>query len=123
MSSIRLSDIKNTTCSALLWTLVVNSPILSGSMQMHIQLGYGNDGYEVIIEAPFYDMKKWEKNKTLVYTGETKNGFTDYAQWVNEAGGFGKHNKSEHWVNRVVNEVCRSIAIEYGGIVEGELEG
>jgi len=119
---MNLSDIKDVTRSSLLWQLIMDSPILSGNMQYHIQLGYGNDGYEVIIEAPFYDMKQWRKNKTIVHTGETKHGFSDYAQWVNEAGGFGRHNKSEHWVNRSVNDICRSIAIKYGGVVEGVLE-
>ena len=114
-------EIEEYARSSLFWNLIKESPILSGSMQYHIQMGYGNDGYEIIIEAPFYDMKKWQKDKTLVYTGESHNGVTDYALSVNEAGGFGRHNASEGWVNRCVNYVCRDVAQKYNGVVEGEL--
>lgn len=116
------SEIKEFLRNALYFNLITDSPILSGSMQYHIQLGYGADGYEIIIEAPFYDMKEWEKRKVLVYTGESHNGTTDYAVSVNESGGFGRHNASEHWVNRCINAVCQEIATKFGGVVEGELQ-
>lgn len=99
------------------YNLIVNSPILSGSMQAHIQLGYGNSGFQIVIDAPFYDMKEWEKNKRLVYTGANKNGITAYAKWVNDVGAFGRHNKSEHWVNRVLNDSCTVIANKIGATV------
>lgn len=116
-----ISDIKDVTRSSLLWSLVISSPVLSGNMQMNIQMGYGNDGYEIVIEAPFYDFNRWKKEGTIVYTGESKKGFTDYAYWVNEAGGFGSHNKSEGWVNRAIMFVCEDIASRFGGVVEGSL--
>ena len=104
------------------YNLVMQSPVLSGSMQAHIQFGYGNDGFEIIIDAPFYDQKEFRKNHNLVYTGEIKNGKTAYAYWVNEMGAFGRHNKSEHWVNRVLNECCQAVASEIGGTVINELQ-
>ena len=122
MDALEMDELKEFLKSSLLWTLVTKSPILSGSMQVHIQPTWSSDGTIIVIEAPFYDQKEWRKNQRLVYTGESKYGFTDYAQWVNDAGGFGRHNKSEHWVNRVVNQVCKEVARKYDGIVEGELE-
>lgn len=104
------------------YNLVMQSPVLSSSMQNHIQIGYGNDGFQIVIDAPFYDAKEWEKNKQLVYTGAIKNGMSAYAYWVNEVGAFGRHNKSEHWVNRVLNEACLALAGEIGAEVINELQ-
>lgn len=102
--------------------LIMSSPILSGNMQSMIQLGQiGTKEVEIIISAPFYDIKEWEKNKVVKHTGESKNGVTDYANWVNELGGFGRHNKSEYWVNRVCYECAQAVANEVGGIVINEL--
>ena len=114
-------DLKEELQYSLLWNLVMESPVLSGNMQSMISLGYGNDGYEVIIEAPFYDMKKWQKQGIIVHTGANKNGITDYAYEVNEFGAFGRHNKSEHWANRVINTCCEEIAKKYGGEVTKRL--
>lgn len=119
---MNLDEVKEFLRNALYFNLIMESPVLSGSMQYHIQMGYGADGYEIIIEAPFYDSARWQKDKVLVYTGESKNGVTDYAYDVNESGAFGRHNKSEHWVNRCINNVCREVALKYNGVVEGELE-
>lgn len=116
------SNIKEELQYKLLYELIMQSPVLSGNMQYHIQLGYEDD-YVIKIEAPFYDMKEFKKKGVIVHTGKSVNGVTDYANWVNEAGGFGSHNKSEHWVNRVINECCNIIAKKYGAIVEGELVG
>lgn len=90
-----------------------NSPIMSGNMKSFI-IFTGND---VRIYAPFYDIKKWKKSGEIVHTGESIYGFTDYAQWVNQVGGFGTHNKSEHWVNRVCNDVADMVARKYKGKV------
>lgn len=91
------------------------APILSGNMQMSIQCGLTSPSEsEIVIEAPFYDMKKWKKNGVIVRTGENINGKTDYAYWVNELGGFATHNASEHWVNRCIYEVMTEIANEMG---------
>lgn len=102
--------------------LIMSSPVLSGNMQSMIQLGQiGVKEVDIIISAPFYDNKEWEKNKIIKHTGESIKGVTDYANWVNEIGGFGTHNKSEHWVNRVLYECCQAIANEVGGVVINEL--
>ena len=114
-------DIKEELQYALLWHLVNESPVLSGNMQSMIQLGYGNDGYEIKIPAPFYDATKWKKDKVIVHTGAVIGGLTDYAYSVNEFGAFGTHNKSEHWVNRVLNRICEEVAKKYGGTVEVRL--
>ena len=114
-------EIKEELQNSLLWNLVMDSPILSGNMQAMISLGYGNDGYEVIIQAPFYDNEKWKKDHVIVHTGASKNGITDYAYEVNEFGAFGSHNKSEHWANRTINTVCQEIATKYNMKVVGRL--
>jgi len=116
-----MTDLQEKLQFMLFYNLVMQSPVLSGSMQSHIQLGYGNDGFQIVIDAPFYDMKEWQKNKKLVYTGKNINGVTAYANMVNESGGFGRHNKSEHWVNRVINDCCNILASEIGGEVINEL--
>lgn len=108
--------------SLLYSNLVFSSPILSGNMQSFIQLGLITPGTcEIIMEAPFYDMKKWKKEGVIQHTGKIVNGHTDYAAWVNDIGAFGTHNKSEHWVNRVCLDVCTAIANEIGAIVINEL--
>lgn len=104
---------------ALLFSnLVLQSPVLSGSMRSKIQTtAVSDDRCEIMIDAPFYDIKKWEKDKTIVYTGQIINGRTAYAEWVNQSGGFGTHNKSQGWVNRAILEVCTAIANEIGAQV------
>ena len=108
--------------SLLFMNLVNKSPILSGNMQMNIQCGITTPSEcEIVIEAPFYDMKKWKKDKVIVKTGENFKGKTDYAYWVNELGGFATHNKSEHWVNRCMYEVALEIANQLGAEVINRL--
>lgn len=108
--------------SLLYGTLVMESPVLSGNMQSLIQLGYiGSTEANIIIEAPFYDMKLWKDKKVVVHTGKNKKGKTDYASSVNAVGGFGSHNKSENWVNRVCYDVCKVIAEEIGAEVINKL--
>lgn len=109
--------------SLLLADLIMQSPRLSGNMKDNIKIVEMGE-HKIIIElsAKFYDMAIWNQNKSLVFTGKNYNGITDYPLWVNEIGAFGKHNKSEHWVNREVNNVCEVIANEYNGEVHNELE-
>lgn len=103
--------------------LVIESPVMSGNMKAHIDIGkVSDDEIEIIISAPFYDVEKWKKTGRIEYTRESKNGVTDYANWVNEMGGFGRHNSSEHWVNRVLYECSQAIANECGGEVINELQ-
>lgn len=118
-----MADTVEKLTSLLFATLIVNSPILSGNMQGHIQIkDFNENKCELVIDAPFYDMAEWQKNKTIVHTGDIIGGKTAYAEWVNKAGGFGTHNKSEHWVNRVCVEVAQIIASEIGATVINELE-
>lgn len=103
-------------------TLYLDSPVLSGNMKSGIGLKSINDNEVVIaIEAPFYDRKIWEKSGAIVLTGAVVNGKTDYAQSVNDTGGFGTRNKSMHWVNRVCLDVANIIAQEIGAEVINEL--
>ena len=115
------------TLSALIQMLLLErTPILSGNMMREIaiaELVEVND-YEVTfcIEAPFYDMWLWKQRGVIVNSGHSikinggthtytasHGNITDYAMWVNEVGAFGTHNKSMHWVNRVLNEAASLI--------------
>lgn len=104
--------------SLLSSNLIFQSPVLSGNMKAHIKQ---NGEYEIIIEAPFYDMAKWRKENVIVHTGQRIYGKTDYAEWVNKIGAFGTHNKSEHWVNDTILGVVGVIAQEIGADVINEL--
>ena len=104
--------------SALLFSnLALNCPVLSGNMLTEIK----QDGNQIIIEAPFYDLKLWEEKNIIVHTNEVIDGNTDYALDVNLYGGFGKHNKSEGWVNRAILQVVNTIASEIGAEVINEI--
>lgn len=105
------------------YNLHAQSPVLSGNMRSLIQTSqaYGSE-FVIVIDAPFYDMKEWQKNHQIVHTGKTVNGQTAYAQMVNDVGAFGRHNKSEHWVNRVCVEAAITLASEIGADVINELE-
>lgn len=93
--------------------LRLDSPVLSGNMQMNIT----ESGRDITIDAPFYDMSKWKETGAIVHTGKMYYGKTAYAEWVNEMGGFGSHNESEGWVNRSILEVVNIIANEIGAEV------
>ncbi len=105
------------------YNLHCQSPVLSGNMLSFIQTSkaYGTE-FVIEIDAPFYDAKEWEKNKTVVHTGKTIDGKTAYAQWVNDIGAFGTRNKSMHWVNRVCVQAAVTLASEIGAEVINELE-
>lgn len=111
-------DIVEKINGLLFESLILQSPILSGNMLMNIKQENTNT---ILIEAPFYDLKKWGKEGIIVHTGENRNGKTDYAVDVNLEGGFGTHNKSEHWVNRCIVSVCQIVANEIGAEVINEL--
>lgn len=110
-------NVVNKIHSLLLSQLQLQSPVLSGNMQTHIE---GN-AMDIVIAAPFYDIKKWRKSGVIIPTGQTVYGKTDYAEWVNRLGAFGTHNKSEGWVNRTILEVVNAIANEIGAEVIYEL--
>ena len=105
------------------YNLHAQSPVLSGNMLSMIQTSqaYGTE-FVIVIDAPVYDAKEWEKHKQIVHTGKNINGKTAYAQWVNDIGAFGTHNKSMHWVNRVCVQAATTIASEIGAEVINELE-
>ena len=108
--------------SLLFSNLVMSSPILSGNMKQHIKSNMDSeDEREIVIDAPFYDMKRWEKEHAIVHTSEIINGRSAYAEWVNRLGAFGRKNKSWHWVNRAVIQVVETIANEVGAEVIYEL--
>lgn len=109
--------------SLLFDNLIFSSPILSGNMVSNIHTGMqGTNTREIVIEAPFYDLKKWQKEGVIVHTGETLFGKTDYASLVNDFGGFGTHNQSEGWVNRAILQVVFTIANKIGAQVINELQ-
>ena len=112
------NDIVLTLQSLLFMKLLNDSPVLSGNMVNHIgcELTTPSES-RILIEAPFYDMKKWKKEGVIMHTGEVKKGYTDYASLVNELGGFAKHNRSEGWVNRSVYSVVLDIANMIGAEV------
>lgn len=105
------------------YNLYCQVPVLSGNMASLIQTSqaYGSE-FVIMIDAPFYNGKEWRENKTVVHTGETINGKTAYAQWVNDIGAFGTRNKSMHWVNRVCVQAASTLASEIGATLINELE-
>lgn len=105
------------------YSLHAQSPVLSGNMLSFIQTSqaYGTE-FVIEIDAPYYDMKEWQKNRQIVHTGASINGKTAYAQAVNDVGAFGSRNKSMHWVNRVCVEAATALASEIGADVINELE-
>lgn len=104
--------------------LYLSCPVLSGNMRHHIDINTvlpEDKEVNIVISAPFYNVKEWEKNHRIVFTGEVIKGKHDYAQWVNDLGPFGKSGRSQHWVNRVCYEVCTAVANEIGAEVVNEL--
>lgn len=113
-----MQEIVDKIHSLLYSKLTMDVPVLSGNMSMNISA----NGSEIIIDAPFYDMKRWLKDGTIIHTGRIINGKTAYAEWVNRLGGFATHNDSEGWVNRAVLDVVNIIANEIGAEVIDELQ-
>lgn len=119
-----MTDALEKLYSLLSTTLFANCPVLSGSMKSHISFKgqvAGRNEFVIEISAPYYDIQKWIKEKKISYTGEVRNGKTDYALDVNLSGGFGRHNKSERWVDRSCIEAAQVIANEIGAILINEL--
>lgn len=86
------------------------APILSGNMFREIAtaelVNVSENEVTFCISAPFYDMKKWKETGVIVHTGKKYKDMSDYADIVNQSGAFGKHNSSEHWVNRTLEFAC-----------------
>jgi len=112
----------NQLYSLIYSNLYLQSPVLSGNMQSHIRVdSIKPKEITIVIEAPFYDMKEWSKTGRILLTGDSYNGITNYAQWVNDIGAFGTRNDSMHWVNRVLYVCCKAIAVQEGAEVINEL--
>ena len=104
--------------------LYLSCPVLSGNMRHHIDLNTvieGDEEMTIVISAPFYNLKEWQKTKRIEFTGDVINGKHDYAEWVNTIGPFGHSGRSTHWVNRSCYEVVTAIANEIGAQVINEL--
>lgn len=102
--------------------LLTNSPVLSGNLKNGIQIkSVGNDEVVIVIDAKYYDTEYWKKTNKIFHTGKTYNGMDGYAFSLNKSGAFGSHNQSEGWVDRVIENVCETIANEIGGEVKNEL--
>ena len=107
----------------VLVTLKAYSPVLSGNMVSSIHVNPENQyEFTIVIDAPYYDLNVWKKSHIIVPSKQNHMGRTSYAQSVNDNGGFGKQNKSKHWVNRVCNECVKQIASEIGAVVDNGLE-
>lgn len=88
--------------------LEVQAPILSSNLFRCITkaqlVNVSDNEITFCIDAPFYDMKLWKEKGVIVHTNASPKKWpdiTDYAMWLNDAGAFGTHNRSMHWVNRV----------------------
>lgn len=104
--------------------LSVNCPVLSGNMKSNLEIvDIKSNEITICISAPFYDLKEWKKTGVIKHTGSPKKWpqFTDYAMWVNLLGAFGRHNKSQFWVNRSIYNSVTTIANEIGAIVINRL--
>lgn len=98
--------------------LRMDCPVLSGNMQQHIDIEtIGNRYTKIVVSGPSYDQKTFRKTGQIVLTNEY-----DYAIAVNSMGAFGKHNKSEKWVNRSLLRTCQVVAGGYGAKVIDRLD-
>ena len=104
--------------------LYLSCPVLSGNMRHHIDVNTvlkDDEEVEIVISAPFYDLKTYEKTGRIKFTGETKNGKHDYAYWVNALGAFAKGGRDVNWVHRAIYEAVCTFASEIDAEVINEL--
>lgn len=104
--------------------LYLSCPVMSGNMRHHIDVNTvlkDDEEVEIVISAPFYDLKQWQKNHRVVFTGKTINGKHDYAYWVNALGAFAKGGRDVHWVHRAIYEAVCTLASEIDAEVINEL--
>jgi len=105
--------------------LYLSCPVLSGNMRNHIAINPvflgGDEEITLVISAPFYDLKEWQKNHRIKYTGEIINGKQDYAEWVNAYGAFNRGGRDVNWVHRAIFEAACTLASEIGAEVINEL--
>lgn len=97
-------------------------PVLSGNMRAHITMNIFKRQTRIVIRAPFYDINYWRKTGKIRYIHKNlPYGMKHYAYLVNKSGAFGKHNASQHWVNRTINESCYLTAVKFKVEMEGFL--
>ncbi len=104
--------------------LYLSCPIMSGNMRHHIDVNTvlkGDEEVEIVISAPFYDLKEWQKNHKIKFTGAIIDGKHDYAYWVNALGAFAKGGRDVHWVHRAIYEAVCTLASEIDAEVVNEL--
>ena len=104
--------------------LYAQAPVMSGNLKNHIKVVSVSENKVVIrLEARFYDTKHWEKTGQIKYTKGWKKdpSITNYAMFLNEVGAFGTRNKSMHWVNRTLYQVCKAYADKNGWEVNNTL--
>lgn len=99
------------------YKLIEDAPVLSSNLKNHIRLiNVSDDELVFMIEAPQYNVNQFTKTGKISYTGKQP----DYAIWLNNLGAFATHNKSEHWVNRSLFELCFELKRAVGGRAEVE---
>ena len=105
----------------ILVSLRANAPTLSGNTKnsIHTSRSFGRE-FTIVIDPEYYDINLWKKTGILS-NKVIKGGSSSYAASVNEKGGFGTHNKSTHWVNKVCLSCVEQIAAEIGAVVINEL--
>ena len=104
--------------------LYLSCPVLSGNMRHHIDVNTvlkEDEEVEIVISAPFYDLKEFTKNHKIVYTGKIIDGKHDYAYWVNAVGAFGRGGRNVNWVHRAIYEAVTTFASEIDAQVINEL--
>ena len=104
--------------------LYLSCPVMSGNMRHHIDVNTilkSDEEVEIVISAPFYDLKEWQKNHRIVFTGAVINGKHDYAYWVNALGAFAKGGRDVNWVHRAIYEAVCTFASEIDAEVINEL--
>ena len=104
--------------------LYAQAPVMSGNLKNHIKVvSVEEHKVKIVLSARFYDTNLWQKTGQIKYTKGWKKdpSITNYAMFLNEVGAFGTHNKSMHWVNRTIYQVCNAYASKTGGEVENTL--
>jgi len=104
--------------------LYLSCPVLSGNMRHHIDVNTvlkDDEEVEIVISAPFYDLKEFTKSGRIKFTGATIDGKHDYAYWVNALGAFGRGGKDVNWVHRAIYEAVCTFASEIDAEVINEL--
>ena len=105
----------------ILVSLRANAPRLSGNTKssIHTSRQWGRE-FTIVIDPDYYDVNLFKQTGRIQKVAG-KHGSSSYAQSVNEKGAFGSHNKSMHWINKVVVNCAEQIASEIGAVVINEL--